>query len=110
LAAGCEAADCGRLVVGRAERDDGAPSAELRADTRKLRAPGESDDELEDALEEARECDAPSLSADAVAMPSEVPTPRKIARAPTRPMYLEYPAGAFSVRFDCCIGTPRGHE
>jgi hypothetical protein len=84
---------------------------------RKPRADGpvaESDLELEDAFEDALEdtCegDAPSPSAEAVPMPSEVPTPRKIASAPTLPMYLEYPTGAFSVRVDGLIAPPTDHE
>jgi hypothetical protein len=100
-----------RLVAGWEERDAGrAPSAAPRADTRRPRADGplvEADDELTDALADAREGDAASVSAVAVAMPSEVPTPRKIASAPTRPMYVEYPVGAFSV--DGRIAPPLDH-
>jgi hypothetical protein len=102
-----------RVVAGWAGRDDSAGArtltTALRACVRAVRADGpfaESADALEDALEEAREGDAASLSADALAIPSEVPTPRKIASAPTRPMYLEYPAGASSVRFDGRIAPP----
>jgi hypothetical protein len=80
---------------------------------RELRADGPFaglDDVLVEAREDAWEGDAPSLSADAVAMPSEVPTPRKIASAPTRPMYLEYPTGAFSVRVDGLIAPPTDQD
>jgi hypothetical protein len=109
-AAGWAAAASGRLVAGRAGRDDVlAPSAALRADTRKPRALAGLDEALEVALADGREGDVASLSAEAVAIPSEVPTPRKSARAPTRPMYLEYPAGAFSVRVDGRIAPPPDH-
>jgi hypothetical protein len=80
---------------------------------RALRADGPFaglDEALIDAPEDALEGDAPSLSADAVAMPSDVPTPRKIASAPTLPMYLEHPTGAFSVRVDCCIAASYGMD
>jgi hypothetical protein len=106
------------VVAGWAGRDDSAgartlTTAALRACVRELRADGPFagfEEALADALEEAWDGDAPSLSAEAVAMPSEVPTPRKIANAPTRPMYLEYPAGDFWVRVDGRIAPPMDHE
>jgi hypothetical protein len=101
------------VVAGWAGRDDSAGArtltTALRACVRGLRADGPFAG-FEEALEEAWDGDAPSLSAEAVAMPSEVPTPRKIANAPTRPMYLEYPAGDFWVRVDGRIAPPMDHE
>jgi hypothetical protein len=106
-----------RVVAGWVGRDDSAGArtltTALRACVRELRADGPFagfDEVLDEVLEDALEGDAPSLSADAVAMPSEVPTPRKIASAPTLPMYLEYPTGAFSVWVDCCIAASYGMD
>ena len=96
--------------MGRDDRVGGwTPATALRTEGREARAVDPLG-EFDEALEEAWTADAPSLSAEAVAMPSEVPTPRKIANAPTRPMYLEYPAEAFSVRVDGLIAPPTDHE
>jgi hypothetical protein len=68
-----------------------APLTEARTVVRAERAVGpreESETELAADVDAAREGAASSVSADAAGMPSAVPTPRKIANAPTRPTNL----------------------
>jgi hypothetical protein len=71
--------------------DTRAPVTEARTVVRAERAVGpreESETELAADVDAAREGAASSVSADAAGMPSAVPTPRKIASAPTRPTNL----------------------
>jgi hypothetical protein len=68
-----------------------APGTEARTVLRVERAVGpreESETELAADVDAAREGAESSASADAAGMPSAVPTPRKIASAPTRPTNL----------------------
>ena len=68
-----------------------APVTAARTVVRAARAVGpreESETELAADVDAAREGAASSVSADAAGMPSAVPTPRKIASAPTRPTNL----------------------
>ena len=88
------AATCGAVlaVTGRVGAiDTRAPVTEARTVVRAERAVGpreESEAELAADVDAAREGAASSVSADAAGMPSAVPTPRKIASAPTRPTNL----------------------